>query len=206
MLLSIGILSSAFWRADAKSTLVTNLEAGKKQTVITYGTSLTSGGAWVHQLKAALDSSYPGQVNLINSGKGAMWSTWGVKNLDERVIQRKPDTILIEFAINDAFLNYKTPVALAQTNLEEMIDRILKSNPDCEIILMAMNPPVGVHLERRPKIKEYYQMYRNVAKARKLMLIDHYPAWEKILNQDAALYKKYVPSKPPRNPISRKGR
>ena len=33
---------------------------------------------------------------------------------------------------------------------------------------MVMNPPIGVHLERRPKIKEYYQMYRDVAKEQEL--------------------------------------
>jgi lysophospholipase L1-like esterase len=74
-----------------------------------------------------------------------------------------------------------------------MIERILKANPKCEIILMAMNPPIGVHLERRPKIKDYYEMYRNVAKDRKLLLIDHYPKWEKILNEDPDLFNKYVP-------------
>ncbi len=71
--------------------------------------------------------------------------------------------------------------------------RILKANPKCEIILMVMNPPVGIHLERRPKIKDYYQMYRNVAKDRKLLLIDHYPKWKEVLNEDADLFKKYVP-------------
>ncbi len=42
-------------------------------------------------------------------------------------------------------------------------------------------------------MRDYYQMYREVAKERKLQLIDHYPQWEKILKQDPALFKKYVP-------------
>jgi acyl-CoA thioesterase-1 len=122
-----------------------------------------------------------------------MWSKWGVDNLDKRVIEKRPDTVLIEFGINDAFLPYKTSVEQAKSNLENMIDRILKSNPDCEIVLMVTNPPVRVHLERRPKIKDYYQMYRDVAKQRKLLLIDHYPAWEKILEEDPKLFDIYVP-------------
>jgi len=169
------------------------IESGKQQTVITYGTSLTAGGAWVQQLQEALNHRYPGKAKLINSAKGAMWSTWGVENLGTRVIRKKPDTVLIEFAINDAYLPYKTSVEQAQRNLENMIERILKSNSACEIILMVMNPPVAVHLERRPKIKDYYQMYRDVAKDRKLLLIDHYPKWEKILNENAALFEQYVP-------------
>lgn len=109
------------------------------------------------------------------------------------MIQKQPDTVLIEFAINDAFLPYKTSVMQAQSNLENMIERILKANPKCDIILMVMNPPIGVHLERRPKIKDYNEMYRNVAKDRQLLLIDHYPKWETILKEDPALFKNYVP-------------
>jgi lysophospholipase L1-like esterase len=192
-MLTICIIPATLCQAREQSRLVINLEAGKHQTVITYGTSLTAGGAWVKQLQQALNRSYPGKAKVINSGKGAMWSKWGVDNLEKRVINKKPDTIFIEFAINDAYLPYKTSVKQAQSNLENMMEKILKDNPKCEIILMVMNPPIGVHLQHRPKIKEYYEMYRNVAKDLKLLLIDHYPKWEKILNEDPDLFNKYVP-------------
>lgn len=179
--------------AGEKSRLIANLDAGKQQTVVTYGTSLTGGGAWVQQLQAALDIRHPGKTKFINSGKAAMWSQWGKDNLDQLVIAKKPDTVFIEFAINDAFVNYKTSVEQARSNLENMVDRILKSKADCEIILMVMNPPTGIHLQDRPKFKDYYQMYRDVAKTRKLLLIDHYPNWEKILNTNPELFKRLVP-------------
>ena len=193
VVLTTVFLSATLCQATEKSRLVLNLESGKKQTVITYGTSLTAGGAWVKQLQEVLGSRYPGKAKVINSGMSGKWSKTGVKYLDERVIQKKPDTVFIEFAINDAFLRYKTSVKLAQSNLENMIERILKANPKCEIILMVMNPPIGSHLQKRPKVTNYYEMYRKVAKDRKLLLIDHYPKWEKILNEDPALFKKYVP-------------
>jgi len=179
--------------AEDRSNFASNLNAGKQQTLVVYGTSLTRCGAWVGQLEKALNERYPGQATLINSGKAAKWSKWGVDNLDTRVIEQKPDTILIEFAINDAYLKYNTSVAEARTNLTNMIDRILASKPETEIILMTMNPPVGVHLDRRPMIKDYYQMYRDVAKERKLKLIDHYGNWEPIMEKDRALFDKYVP-------------
>ena len=193
MILGMCLLSAPVVHAEGKSRLVDNLKSGSLQTVVTFGTSLTAGGAWVKQLQAALDRSYPGKAKVINSGQGAMWSKWGVDNLEKRVIEKKPDTVLIEFAINDAYLPYETSVEQAQSNLENMIDRILKAHSKCEIVLMVMNPPIGVHLERRPKIKEYYQMYRDVAKARKCLLIDHYPKWEKILNEDPELFNRFVP-------------
>lgn len=179
--------------AGESSRLVTNLKAGKQQTVVTYGTSLTEGGAWVGQLQEALKAKYPGLITVINSGASGMWSKWGADNLDERVIAKKPDTVFIEFAINDAYLDYKTSVAEARSNLTNMIGRIVASKADTEVILMTMNPPIGIHLERRPKIKDYYQMYRDVAKERKLQLIDHDANWEPIVEGDKDLFAKYVP-------------
>ena len=179
--------------ASGASRLVASLKAGKAQTVVTYGTSLTSGGAWVKQLDAALKAKWPGLVTVVNSGAGGMWSKWGVENLDARVIEKKPDTLLIEFGINDAYLPYKTSVAQARSNLNNMIDRVLAAKADTEIVLMTMNPPIGGHLARRPAIKDYYQMYRQVATERKLKLIDHHANWEPILAKDGAVFDRYVP-------------
>jgi len=58
--------------ADERSQLVGNLEAGRSQTIVTYGTSLTAGGAWVSQLQEALNAKYPGLAKVINSGENAM--------------------------------------------------------------------------------------------------------------------------------------
>lgn len=189
-----GIYECRIVVADVSSSqLISNLIAGKPQTIVTYGTSLTAGGAWVGQMKEALNNKYKSLITVINSGACSMWSKWGVDNLDALVIQKKPDTVFIEFAMNDAFLTYKTSVAAARTNLLNMIDRIQAAKADTEIILMTMNPPIGVHLERRPKIADYVQMYRDVAKERSLRLLDNYPNWERILQADAQLYTKYVP-------------
>ncbi|MCX6997008.1 MAG: GDSL-type esterase/lipase family protein, partial [Kiritimatiellaeota bacterium] len=179
--------------AGEDSQLVARLKAGKQQTVVTYGTSLTEGGAWVRQLQQALQAEFPGLATVINSGQSRMWSKWGVDNLDARVLAKKPDTVFIEFAINDAYLDYKTSVSDARRNLTNMIARILSAKADSEIILMTMTPPTGIHLERCPQYKDYYQMYRDVARARKLRLIDHQVNWEQLLEQDKALFDKYVP-------------
>jgi len=191
------VLTSAFLAltgfARDGGQFITRLKSGKPQTIVTYGTSLTAGGAWVGQLQTVLQSKYPGLATVINSGQGAMWSKWGVDHLHERVLQNKPDAVFIEFAINDGYLDYQTTVEQGRKNLENMIQRILQMNAGCEIILMTMNPPIGVHLERRPKVAEYYQMYRNVAHEMKLMLIDHYRNWGTILEADERLYARYVP-------------
>jgi lysophospholipase L1-like esterase len=189
LILSLSINS----QAAEKSKLVSNLEAGKKQTVVTYGTSLTAGGAWVGQLSAELKRLYTGLPTVINSGGSGMCSKWGVDNLNTRVLAKQPDAVFIEFSINDAFLKYKVSVPQARSNLLNMVDRLLATNKTCEIILMVMNPPIGNHLTARPDIESYNQMYRDVAAERRLMLIDHYPDWQKILNADPKQFTALVP-------------
>lgn len=173
--------------------LVKRLEAGEKQTVVVYGTSLTKIGAWPDQLRTVLEQNYPGRVTFINSAKGGSNSVWGKNNFEKKVIDKKPDTLFLEFAINDAVVGRKVSIKQSRENLEDMIDRILKANADCEIILMTMNPPVANSKARRPDVANYYQMYRDVAKERKFQLIDHYPAWEKILHENPGRFIQYVP-------------
>lgn len=179
--------------ALAGDDLVSRLEAGQKQTVVVYGTSLTKVGAWADQLATVLEQQFPGQVSFINSAQGGSNSDWGARSFDEKVLQKKPDTVFIEFAINDAVASRKTTVAHARRNLEGMIDRLLKARPDCEIILMVMNPPVGEPRERRPNLDAYNQMYREVASKRGLQLIDHYPAWERLLAEAPGRFLAFVP-------------
>ena len=62
--------------AGDASQLVARLKAGKSQTVVASGTSLTEGGAWVSQLQQALQAEYPGLATVINSGQGRMWSKY----------------------------------------------------------------------------------------------------------------------------------
>jgi len=136
ILLLLGCISATLCEAGAKSRLVTNLESGLKQVVVVYGTSLTAKGPWVKQVADVLEERYPGLSTVINSGGSGQWSEWGVKHLDKRVLQKKPDTVFIEFSINDSVARFKGSVAIARANLETMIDLILKTNSKCEIILI----------------------------------------------------------------------
>jgi lysophospholipase L1-like esterase len=123
--------------------------------------------------------------------------------LQTKVLAQHPDTVFIEFAMNDAFLySDGTPqlsVDQAKANLNAMIDAILAQNPQAEIILQTMNTvwdsPTGSNQSAalRPNLPAYYEMYRTVAAARGLMLIDHEPAWAALQQGDLATFQAYVP-------------
>jgi acyl-CoA thioesterase-1 len=180
----------------AQSKLVKNLAVGKPQVLVTYGTSLTAavgGKAWVYAVDSALNKKYNGLLKTVNSAKSAMWSTWGVQHLEDSVIKKHPDAVLIEFGMNDAFTAYNTSVEVAKLNLNYMIDRIKLDNPDCEIILQTMDIALDGHGAARPDLLKYYQLYRDVAKSRHLLLIDHYPHWKTLFDKGKDAYLKAVP-------------
>lgn len=183
-------------RAQVPSSIGERLGNGEKLTIVTYGTSLTAGGGWVRQIKQALDAKFPGRVELVNAAKGGMNSEWGVANLDERVLARKPDVVFIEFAVNDAVERFHLSVPQARRNLESMIDRIRRSNPKTEIVLQVTNPvidrPKG-HDGYRPTLEETFAMVRAVAKEKGTVLIDHEGAWKRELERGEAHYHELVP-------------
>lgn len=195
----VGVLCSLIVTLTAfgQTHMVDRLRAGQSQHIVVYGTSLSSGAcgdAWMRAVAAQLGKLYGDSlVSYSLAGKGGMWSTWGVKNLEDSVVAKKPDAVIIEFGINDAFLDYRTSVSLARLNLEYMIDRIRLSNDSCEIFLQVMNMPIGKSAGFRPHLSDYYTMYRETAKKKSVVLIDHYPNWVALLEKGEAAFRAYVP-------------
>ena len=189
--------------SSGASELVRDLAAGRARKVVVYGTSLTAGGPWVGQMQTWLAGNYSGPMTLVNSGLSGKNSAEGVAQLAVKVLAHAPDTVFIEFAVNDAFLySDGTPqlsVAQAHANWLTMIDNILAQNPRAEIILQTMNPawdsPSGSNTSGtlRPNLPAYYQMVRDVAVERGLLCIDHYPTWLAHQANDLATFQADVP-------------
>ena len=197
---------SRFFRVALRSmpaAFVNALAAGNHRTIVVYGTSLTANGAWVGQLSNWLSAEYPGLFTVINSGLSGKNSAEGLAQLQTKVLNHAPDTVFIEFAMNDAFLHSDgTPqlgVPQAKANLDTMIDMILQHNPQAEIILQTMNTvwnsPTGSNesASLRPDLAAYYEMYRDVAAERGLMLVDHHPNWARLQSESPATFQAYIP-------------
>ena len=160
----------------AQSQLVKNLEKGKKQCLVVYGTSIESnvrGQQWVRKMGEELNRIYPGMLTLYNSGKSGENSEWGLENLHDSVLSRYPDTVIIEFATNDAVTRFNITPEICRTNTEKLISSIKKANPKCEVILhTACGFPIGENKKKRPAMDTYNQIYRDLTKQHKLLLID----------------------------------
>ena len=186
------IMATTFTQAQDK--VIKKLENGDNQKIVVYGTSLSATkDGWVTMLEDKLNARYPGKAEVINSAQAAMWSTWGVENLRERVLEHKPDMVIIEFAMNDAYLPYSTSIETARLNLEYMVFRIRELYKDCSIVIQVMNMPIAEHKVQRPYIERYYNLYRKESKKLHTKLIDHYEYWVPILKKGEKEFRRYVP-------------
>lgn len=178
------------------SQLSMRLARGESLNVVVYGTSLTAGGAWVPQTMAALQKRYAGKLTWSNGAGSGMNSDWGVANLDEKVLAKRPDVVFIEFAVNDSVARFNLPISRAKRNLEGMIDRIRRANPNVEIVLQVTNPvidrPEG-NSGWRPRLTDYFAMVRRVAAAKRTVLVDQEKGWQRVLDRGPDAYRAWVP-------------
>ena len=181
----------------ATPRFITALRAGTPQHVLIYGTSLSKGGAWVPQLQATFDARFPGLVTLTNSARGGQHSGWGATHVDSAVVALKPDVVFIEFAINDAVTRFDLSLDTIRRNVDTLLDRIAAGLPSSEVILQIMNPAFGKaegESAHRRNQDAYQQIYRDAAKRRGLLLVDHSVAWNHLLaTEGEAAVKKLIP-------------
>ena len=183
--------------ASATPRFITALRAGTPQHVLIYGTSLSKGGAWVPQLQATFAARFPGLVTLTNSARGGQHSGWGATHVDSAVVALKPDVVFIEFAINDAVTRFDLSLDTIRRNVDTLLDRIAAGLPSSEVILQIMNPAFGKaegESAHRRNQDAYQQIYRDAAKRRGLLLVDHSVAWNHLLAAEGeAAVKKLLP-------------
>jgi len=141
-------------------------------------------------MDSLLNLRFPGKVTTINSGASGQCSRYGVQNLRTRVLDQLPDAVFIEFAINDDASQLNLSLDSARINLNTMIDSIVFYRPNCQIILQTMNPTTATN---RDSLEYYYQMYRDVAAERHLLLVDNYLKWKPVFDNDRPLFLSLVP-------------
>ncbi|WP_442888615.1 GDSL-type esterase/lipase family protein [Congregicoccus parvus] len=177
---------------------IRNLEAGRRQTVVLYGTSLTHTAEWPHAMQHFFDADWPGRVNLVNASLSGRQSRWGMENLEKRVLVHHPDLVFIEFSINDAATKHGISPDRAIEHLDNMVRRLREQNPAVEIVLQTMNPVFNGDdgknaADARPRLDHYYAGYRHYARRHHLPLLDHYAAWLRLRARDPAAFEHAMP-------------
>lgn len=178
--------------------IFSNLEAGRKQTVVIYGTSLSHGGQWAEEVRRWFEAQYPGLVAFHNSSGSGKNSDWGLANLAAGVLRHRPHLVFVEFSYNDCVDRFEMPVERGASNLGQMVDKILGQDPKTTVVLQVMNVAWDAPNGRqsgsiRSRLESFNDNYRALARAQRLPLLDHYPNWLRLQREDPGRFRQLVP-------------
>jgi acyl-CoA thioesterase-1 len=160
------------------SRTIRKLQSGMPVVFAAIGDSLTYG--WMAEkgyldfLQEMLEAAFPkARIRILNRGVPGDTAEGGLYRLSTDVIPNRPDCVLIQFALNDAFSGYQ-PTEFEE-NIERMVDGILQAG-DSEIILVTSVwfEPAG---EFR-RAEEFYDRLRAVAERKKLSIAKVHEFWK----------------------------
>src|SRR5262245_12290084 len=162
-----GLVVLALLHASPASALESTL------VVATYGTSLTTDGLRQPQLQQRLAQCLHRPVRVLNFGKSGTVSSWGKQNV-RSFIAARPDVVLIEFAINDAYKPYGISLEQSYDNTRAIVHEIRGALENARIFLWTTNPTKET---TRPDVAHYYRQYERLANDLDVGMIDLYPVW-----------------------------
>ena len=140
------------WPLQARQTAFlkntrANLLAGQALKIVAFGDSITAGGEaskpelvfwrrWADELQRKHPRA---RVTAVNGATGGDSTVQGLQRLQAKVLDEKPDLVLIGFGMND-HNNGGVPIPQFEQNLKQMIARI-RSGTTSEVVLFSAFPP-----------------------------------------------------------------
>lgn len=176
--------------APVKSHFIENMEMGFAQKLVYLGTSITASNVYSDPVDSVLSARFPGLFTSVNSGVSGSCSRDCWNRVRALALDPRPDAVIAEFNINDDASQLALTLDSARIYINMIIDSILAYGPDRQVILMTMHPCPAPN---RDSVEYYYQMYREVAAQRGLLLIDNYPEWKAMFDDNRPLFNTLIP-------------
>jgi lysophospholipase L1-like esterase len=162
---------------------IEKLRTVESATLLAIGDSLTYGWmvrkGYLDFLKEMLTEKYPKNgFRLINKGIPGDTAEGGLHRVDPDVFFYKPDCVLLQFALNDAFVGY-TPEDY-RLNMETIISEI-QGNTKAEIVLVTSSY-IGENQWNEVIEQSFYGGLEDLARAYGLSIArvhEHWKRWVK---------------------------
>jgi lysophospholipase L1-like esterase len=159
------------------------LEGGEQVRLVAFGDSITAGGdasepalIFWERWAAALRAKYPrASVETTNGATGGDATVQGLQRLQEKVLQQKPDLVLIGFGMNDHNINGVPPDQFA-ANLRTLIGRI-RADTGAEVVLFSAFPPNPKWHFGSHNMQAYAEATEQVAREEHCAFADVYHYW-----------------------------
>ncbi len=161
------------------------LSAGGPFKIIAFGDSITAGGEassvalrYPNRYAQSLQARFPqAQIVMENGATGGDTSSDGLARLQEKVLSRSPDLVLVAFGMNDHnILPIGVPVGTFEQNLTTMVNSIV-ANTGAEVILISTFPPNPEWAFGSHQMNLYAAATQRVAANRHCAYADLYSVW-----------------------------
>lgn len=167
------------------------LRAGESVRLVAFGDSITAGGDasepdlifWA-RWAGALRQKYPrSNIEAINGATGGDSTVQGLQRLQSKVLDQKPDLVLLGFGMNDHNREgFGVPLPVFAENLRLMIDRI-RAASRAEIILFSAFPPNPKWHFGSRNMAAYATATEQVAREKRCAFADVLHRWQQIASR-----------------------
>jgi len=162
------------------------LKSGEPLRIVALGDSLTQGWmvrrGYVDFLNEMIKERFPNsRFVLVNLGIPGDTAEGGLYRLEYDVLGEKPDCVLIQFGLNDAFSGYSPDEY--ESLIEKIIEGIKKAT-DSEIILLTSS-----YIGDNSIAEEFYRRLENLARKYDLPIAKVHSYWKKRISEDVEFRK-----------------
>ena len=151
-----------------------------------------------YRLKQRLDALYPaGNVSILNAGVSGETAADGARRLERDVLARRPDLVVIAFALNDSMApDVEVGLAAYRAAMADMIARVHESGAECIVQTpshMCAYVPSAVkdaqlreiaaqaaQVQNTGVLARYAQAAREAAAAQGVPVADAFAVWERM--------------------------
>lgn len=175
--------------SDGLPRTLHRLTTGQPVKIIAFGDSITAGGEasqvslrypdrYAEYLRHAYKND---QVTLENGATGGDTTRNGLQRLEEKVLTRHPDLVLVAFGMNDHNIG-SVPVDEFAANLRSIITQI-REKTGAEVILLSTFPPNPLWHFSSHRMGEYAAATERVASEMRVPYADVYGVWMNVLTR-----------------------
>jgi len=145
---------------DGLPNFFAKLKEGKTVKIGYLGGSITAQNGWRIKSRAWFQKEFPqAKVEEINAAIGGTGSELGVFRVDHDVLNKKPDLMFVEFAVNDAGASPEN----IRKSMEGIIRKTWKTLPDCDLCFVYTITEKDIKGLQRGKMKRSASVMEELA-------------------------------------------